>query len=253
MMLSVRNISKAFGGVKAVDDVSFEADKGRITSLIGPNGAGKTTLFNLVGGFLSADSGTVSFEGRSVGALAPFMRARLGIGRTFQHVQLMSDATVLENVMVGLHQSGQAGIAGTVFRSASFRREDARILAQAKEALEMGQIGHLADELVERLPYGLQRRVEVARAVAMHPRLLLMDEPAAGLNDRETEELGHQIGALRDAGVAILLVEHAMALVMGISDHVVVLEHGRKLAEGSVDTVRNDARVIEAYLGVEQT
>ncbi len=253
MMLSVQHISKAFGGVKAVDDVSFEAGQGQITSLIGPNGAGKTTLFNLVSGFLHADSGTVSFEGRPVGILAPFKRARLGIGRTFQHVQLMSDATVLENVMVGLHQSGRVGIAGTVFRSATFRREDARILAQAKEALELGQIGHLADELVESLPYGLQRRVEVARAVAMHPRLLLMDEPAAGLNDIETEELGRQICALRDAGVAILLVEHAMALVMGISDHIVVLEHGRKLAEGSVETVRNDARVIEAYLGVDET
>jgi len=248
-VLAVTNVGKRFGGVQALQGVNFSVANGEIYGLIGPNGAGKTTMFNIVSGFVEPDDGSIEYEGARIEAMPPHRRARLGIARTFQHVQLIREATVLENVMVGAHLRGRCGIAAAISRLPFQRNEERRLMEYAQEALDRAGVGELASARVADLAYGQQRAVEVARAIAMSPRLLLLDEPAAGLNDAETATLGELIKRIRDGGVSVLLVEHAMALVMGICDRITVLDFGRKIAEGTPDEIREDPEVIKAYLG----
>jgi branched-chain amino acid transport system ATP-binding protein len=249
-MLSVAGLCKSFGGVQALDGVSFTVAQGTIFGLIGPNGAGKTTMFNMISGMLRPDAGQVSFAGARIDTLAPHRRARLSIARTFQHVQLMPTETVLENVMTGAHLRGRSGMLSAILRLPGQQREEAAIRRLAMDALVQTGLADLAQIRAGELAYGQQRRVEVARALAMQPLLLLLDEPAAGLNDAETAALGVLIRAIQRSGVTILLVEHAMALVMGVSDRIAVLDFGRKIAEGAPDEIRRNPAVIEAYLGV---
>jgi branched-chain amino acid transport system ATP-binding protein len=248
-MLACRDITKRFGGVQALDSVSFEVEKGEIFGLIGPNGAGKTTTFNMISGMLQPDSGSILLDGAEIRSLPPHRRAALRIARTFQHVQLVPDATVLENVTIGAHLQGRSGIPAAVLRLGYQRVEEARLLRIAGEALDMMGLAGLALLKVNELAYGLQRRVELARAVAMKPKLLLLDEPAAGLNDAETESLGVLVKSIRDTGVTVLLVEHAMALVLGICDRIAVLDFGRRIAVGTPAEIKANPVVIEAYLG----
>jgi branched-chain amino acid transport system ATP-binding protein len=248
-MLAVRSVSKSFGGVRALDEVSIEIAKGDIFGLIGPNGAGKTTTFNMISGLARPDSGEILFAHQRIEALPPHRRARLAIGRTFQHVQLMTDATVLENVMAGAHLTGRCGIVSWILRPRWQRLEEEAIRKTAEAALAFGGLAELAHRRAGDLAYGLQRRIELARAIAMKPQLLLLDEPAAGLNDAETDALGDLITAIQGTGVTILLVEHAMALVMSVCNRIAVLDFGRKIAEGSPHEIRTNPAVIEAYLG----
>jgi branched-chain amino acid transport system permease protein len=248
--LEVAGVSRAFGSLRAVSNVSFTVGPGAITALIGPNGAGKTTLFNLIGGYLTLDAGVVRFEGREIQALPPRDVAQLGIGRTFQNLQLFDNMTVLENVMCGQHRFTTHAVLPIALRLAA-QRQEAGIRHAALEAL--GFVGLQGAEQHEPavLPFGHQRLVEIARALALRPRLLLMDEPASGLNDTETERLAELIVRIAALGVTVLVVEHDMRLVMGLADHVVVMDHGEMIAEGAPDVVRGEPAVIAAYLGQE--
>ena len=247
--LSVREVSKRFGGLRAVDGLSFEVARGSIKALIGPNGAGKTTLFNVISGFLPPDSGEIVFDGTAVQGLPPFEIAALGMARTFQHIRLFPKMTVLENVMVGRHVHSRAGFLAGMLNLPFTWKEERRIRERSLETLEsLGIAAHAGTEATS-LAYGQQRIVEIARALACEPRLLLLDEPAAGLNMRETNEMAGRIARIRDMGVTVLLVEHDMSLVMGISDEIVVLSYGEKIAEDRPLAIQKNPEVIRVYLG----
>jgi branched-chain amino acid transport system ATP-binding protein len=252
-LLSARGIAKNFGGVKALSEVDFTIRRGEIYGLIGPNGAGKTTLFNVLTGIYTADEGEFVFDGAPLVGLKPNQVAERGIARTFQNIRLFGNLSALENVMVGRHVRTHATVWGAVTRNKATRAEEKAIEARAYELLEYVGVAARANSLAKHLPYGFQRRLEIARALATDPKLLALDEPAAGMNATETGSLDGLLRRIKDDGTTILLIEHDMKLVMGICDRVLVLDYGRKIAEGPAREVRENPAVIAAYLGGEVT
>jgi len=250
-LLEVESVRRSFGGLVAVEGVSLAVEPGQIKGVIGPNGAGKTTLFNMISGLLKPDAGQIKFKGSSISGLKPYQIARAGISRTFQNPSLFLQMNVLENVMVGRHCRTRWDFFGCGLRWPGQPREERAIHAAAQAQLEGVGLGHLADSPAGALPFGQRRMVELARALATEPQMLLLDEPASGLNTREKEDLAVLIRTIRDRGITILLVEHDMSMVMGLSDDILVLHNGRPIAEGAPQVVQNDAKVIGVYLGVE--
>ena len=248
-LLEVNNLSKRFGGLQAVKDVSFAVREGSIKAVIGPNGAGKTTLFNLISGFVPPDAGTVQFRGQALQGSAPFQVAARGLARTFQHIKLFPHMTALENVLVGRHVKGRAGFLAGMLNLPWTRREEEAFREHCLAVMDFLEIAPLAGVEATSLSYGQQRSVELARALAAEPSMLLLDEPAAGLNMRETADLAKLIGRIRDRGVTVLIVEHDMSLVMNISDEVVVLSYGEKIADAPPLAVQKDEHVVRVYLG----
>ncbi len=250
-ILRVENLQKSFGGIRAIDSLNFGISQGQVKSVIGPNGAGKTTLFNLITGIYLPSEGILRFNGQVLNGLKPYRIARLGISRTFQNLQLFGNMTVLENVMVGRHSLTSAGLLSTGLRLSRMRREEKNIQEKALEELSFMGLETKAELEAVSLPLGEQKLLETARALATSPRLLLLDEPAAGLNIRETEKLSQTILKIRDRGITIILVEHDMSLVMEISDEILVLNYGSKIAEGPPREIQQNREVIAAYLGEE--
>jgi branched-chain amino acid transport system ATP-binding protein len=248
-LLRIESITKIFGGLKALNDVSFSIAAGEITGIIGPNGAGKTTLFNIITGIYSPTSGRVFYAGKDITGFPPEKLARLSMVRTFQGIELFGQMTVLENVMVGLHTKSQSGIIASAFKLPGHLREERRIRERAASWLEFAGIADLAHTEAANLPFGKGRLLEISRAMAMEPHIILMDEPAAGLNSRETSDLAVLIKKIKDSGVTVALVEHDMELVMEICNRIVVLNLGNKLAEGTPREIQEDEKVITAYLG----
>ena len=250
-LLRVERLSKEFGGVHAIKDLSFAVEPGSVQAMIGPNGAGKTTVFNLVTGLYRPSAGSIFFDEADVTALPPHRLARAGIARTFQNLQIFLNMTALENVMVGRHLHIDRRFLPSLLRLPAITRSDEAARERAKELMRAVGLGRWIDAEAESLPYGALRRLEIARALAAEPRLLLLDEPAAGLNAMETEEIRDLIRRIAASGVTIVLVEHDMRLVMGVSERILVLEQGRFLAEGTPEEVRADPRVVAAYLGAD--
>ncbi|BCS53992.1 ABC transporter ATP-binding protein [Geobacter sp. SVR] len=248
-MLEVHGITQVFGGVTALEEVSFAIRQGDITGVIGPNGAGKTTLFNIITGIYRQTRGTVTLEGRDVSGLPPEKLARYGMVRTFQNIELFGQMSVLENVMVGLHTKSRSGLLACSLKAPWAMAEERRIRAGAMKWIDFVGINDLADVIAANLPFGKGRLLEIARALAVEPCLILMDEPAAGLNSQETLALARLIERIRDLGITVVLVEHDMELVMDICDRIVVLNLGKKLAEGTPRAIQENPEVVAAYLG----
>jgi len=253
-ILSTVNTTKVFGGLMAVSDVSIDVAPKSIVSIIGPNGAGKTTFFNMLTGLYRPTAGRILFDGVDVTARRPDIITSLGVARTFQNIRLFSTMSAVENVMVGQHARMSAGLFGSILRTPSVRREEAAVTEKAREMLDyVGLAKDLHDQTAANLSYGDQRRVEIARALASEPKLLLLDEPTAGMNPQESAQLTQFMDQLRrELDLTILLIEHDMKVVMGVSEHIWVLDHGEKIAEGEPDEIRNNDRVIEAYLGKQE-
>ncbi|HEM4786285.1 TPA: ABC transporter ATP-binding protein [Streptococcus suis] len=251
-LLEVKDLTKNFGGLTAVGDVTMELHEGELVGLIGPNGAGKTTLFNLLTGVYEPSEGTISLAGTILNGKAPSKIASLGLGRTFQNIRLFKNMTVLENVLIGLGNHGKSEVFASFFRLPAFYKNEEALKIKAIELLKIFDLDGDADTLAKNLPYGQQRRLEIVRALATEPKILFLDEPAAGMNPQETAELTQLIRKIKEEfGITIILIEHDMSLVMEVTERIYVLEYGRLIAHGTPEEIRNNKRVIEAYLGGE--
>ena len=252
-LLQLKNVTKQFGGLMAVDNVSFDVRKGSIFGLIGPNGAGKTTIFNLITGIYKVTEGEILFEGIETNSMQPYRVAELGITRTFQNIRLFKKLTTYENILTACHYNVRYGLVDAVLRNKRFKAEEKGLLAHAEELMNIMGLEDRRDVIAGNLPYGLQRRLEIARALALKPKLLLLDEPAAGMNPDETARLMMLIKEIRDRfNLTVLVIEHHMDLIMGICERIVVLNFGKKLGEGTAGEVQANPKVIEAYLGEEE-
>lgn len=253
MILDIRGMKMQFGGLVAVDNLNLSLEQGELVGLIGPNGAGKTTVFNVITGVYAPTQGTITLEGRDITGMRPDLITRLGVARTFQNIRLFSRMSVIENILVSLHWRLGSSVFDAIFQNRKYRSEEASMRSRAMDLLARVNLDSVADLPAGSLPYGSQRRLEICRALATEPRLLLLDEPAAGMNPAESIELMKFIGRIRDEfGLTILLIEHQMRVVMGISERIVVLDHGIVISQGTPREVSRDPRVIAAYLGVEQ-
>ncbi|HFU4203405.1 TPA: ABC transporter ATP-binding protein [Streptococcus suis] len=251
-LLTVEKLTKNFGGLTAVGDVTMELHEGELVGLIGPNGAGKTTLFNLLTGVYEPSEGTITLAGKVLNGQAPSKIAALGLARTFQNIRLFKNMTVLENVLIGLGNHGKAHVFASFLRLPAFYKNEESLKEKAIELLKIFDLDGDADTLAKNLPYGQQRRLEIVRALATEPKILFLDEPAAGMNPQETAELTQLIRKIKDEfGITIILIEHDMSLVMEVTERIYVLEYGRLIAHGTPEEIRNNKRVIEAYLGGE--